>query len=213
MKISNDDYAVAFPKKDDSDFYQKIGLNWKGLNKNEDCHAFWMYKRFQSRRNKIKKFTAYNLYLVVCLKRPWENDWKISVNEKVIGEVSIILNKFLDNYSELPDPQTLRKHTKKENFKDLISSIPFEPFLSRLSEVIQTIQRPLFPKSIAKKLMITFRLQEKLERERYIKKRDLLRAFQRHAEQVKFLLKNWEEEGAIEEKKFSGGSTWIILKN
>jgi len=213
MKISNDDFAVAFPKKDDSDFYQKIGLNWKEFDENKDCPAFWVYKKFQPRRNKLKKLNAFFLYLVLCLKRPWENDWKISVNGKMIDKASEILEKFRDRRSyQPPDPQTLMKHIKKENFKDLVSSIPFEPVLSQLSETIQTIQRPLFPKSIVKKLMIAFRLHEKLERKRCIKKRGLLRASQRDTEQVKFLLKKWKEEAAIEEKKFSGGSTWIILK-
>jgi hypothetical protein len=130
--------------------------------------------------------------------------------------------KKIDDQSrpELPDTQTLRKLFKKKDFIQQVENAAFGEHPFYLAQVLRKVLKlSLFPdlspleRARAKRaLRVTLSLVNTLRRERYVLKRDLLRKYHRHKGQLTFLLKQWQEWGNIEERKYPSGSTWITLK-
>lgn len=213
--IPEQDLLRAFPKKDEAGFYEKASQTWKGLLYDEGP-AFWLFSHIKPRRNKIDRFNAFVLYLALCLKRPWERNgggsWNtfssISGNDDLLWQITSILERVSDDFPDLPDSQFLKRHSKKNAFKESVAEVTLGALPFQAGAAIQKLLAPQISKVESKKIGVAVRLARRIKEGR-VKKRDLLREFSGDKKQVGLLLERWEKAGSIKQEKFIGGATWV----
>lgn len=217
----------AYPRESSPDFYDRIHLNWQNLKKDRikgmDCYASMLYREFKPKRGKIEKFTAFVMYLYLCLKRPWEKGWRLSFSEKqnedIWAKICRILEKISEDFPSYPEPRTLRKFKRKRLFKwkvHGIAEISENPeVFKKLNQIIAFILRwkPFEEPSIRKPLKkIDFEYRNiliYLYSQRHTTKRDLYRKFRISNKKCTQYLKKAEKEGFIKTKQYLHKSVWI----
>lgn len=206
------EFDESFPKNSHPHFMKIASSNWEALQKENfesDAVTPWLFKYLKPRRGHFDKMTVFFIFLLLCLKRPWENNWELSLSEKRGKDRSIvriyeILNQINISYPDLTEG--LNSRLKENDFQENIESSIYGLPLSSLERVVRAGLKPIVINA-----GIAFKLCDMISSKRFILKRDLQRKFWRNKKQLNTLLKNWEEVGDIKQKKFPGGSTWICL--
>ena len=214
-----------YPRRGRADFDERANRNWEYLKKGRNCAAHLLYLNLRTKHSKLEeeqeKFNIFLIWLILCLKRPWENNWKCPISDEFLkNEIGDILDETLKTYPDLPDSKTLRSHIKKEYFKLIVAWIPARPKLRKMImalrkafgfnelQLLQKIRWPKKPDFEPLKLLVP------LSEQRYISRRDLMRKFGINKEHFDDLLARLIRvplaEDYIKIKKFPNNSVWII---
>ena len=210
------DFEKAFPEENSPDFLERLAWNLKNLSeetmeKNDYCAAL-LYYQLKTKGYKLEKFFVFVLFIILCLKRPWQKNWKWSIHEKDQQKVSDILKKFLEEFNDLPNAQTLRYHVKKEKFKEVVAQATLAPILSKLEEPFIDIFGDLLKELWKRKLDLEspFKFINEMSSQGCYQKRDLYKEKLRiNKEHCDLLLKWAEDRDLIKLEKFSQGSIFI----
>lgn len=220
MKLEPLDFIDALPKENSPDFLNLVTENWKNLVQNnlegKNCYAAILYRQLKPKRNKRNKFYVFILWLYLCFERPLEKGWKYSIKEKdpVFDKIYQTLDDLLIEYPDLdlPDIQTLRRYVKKENFKEIISSLPFKQTLMKFEKIFKFVSSPIRmvqDRRAAEQLKLIFKFMDIIESQRWIKKRDLYKKLRIKKDDCDQLLKKAEEEGFVRTKEYTNKTIWI----
>lgn len=219
MKLEPLDFIDAFPKENSPDFLNLVTENWKNLIQNnlegKNCYTAILYRQLKPNRNKRNKFYVFILWLYLCFDRPWEKNWKYSLSEKRGKDFYIKISKKLEklpiDFPNYPETQMLRKYLKKENTKDVISSLSFKSALMKLEEILKFVLSPIrLNQRIIDQLKIIFKFIDIIESQRWIKKRDLYKKLRIKKDDCDHLLEEAEEDGFVKIQNFPCNSTWVI---
>ena len=196
----------------------------------------------QKRGRLINKFTIFIVWIILCLERPWENQefkqlsikdiiedgqikaWRFNLTEKsgenIWNRIDKILNQILDDYPDNFQLRTLRNHLNKGKLRSAIVAhfIGIEQFgvLGRaLYEYLNPIR--LLAKSIGQLFTPEFiqaaQIFAYIKKEKYVKKRDLIRKFGITGERCDCLLNYLKAEDMSYLKildSFPNKSVWIV---
>ena len=122
------DWDRAFPRKSSTDFLNQVSQNWQNLERREfnkkGNSALRLYREFKPPKGRINEFTIFYLWLCLCLKRPWEKNWKITFSEKSSETIWLEVDKVLEQLKiSFPDNfqiQTLENIQKEKTLKALL---------------------------------------------------------------------------------------------
>jgi ribosomal protein S25 len=222
----------AYPKESSRDFYARIRQNWVNLKADKvmgpDCYASRLHQelKLEQKQGRPGKFTAFIIYLCLCLERPWENEWPtMSFSERRIGNEKNIWDKIDDILSRIPerfppldhlDPRVLRKYVKRKGFKLIVSWIaidqkpfykPARKFLLRLEKKWRSVGEQISEKlKDLNSSRIGYLVSEDpkfldaiwhLNSQRSITKRDLYRKLRISVSRCDSILKEAEEKGLV----------------
>lgn len=212
----------AYPQESSPDFYDRIYQNWqnlkKGRIKGKDCYASMLYRELKPKRGKIRKFAAFVMYLILCLERPWEKEWKLSLSiqnfKSMENKINKILKKIPEDFPDLPDPKTLRRFKGKKLFKwkvHGIAEIAENPeIFKKLNQLITFILRWKPLKEPLKKIDFEYwNILVYLHSQRHTTKRDLYKKLRINSQRCNSILKKAEKQGFIKIKKHLHESVWI----
>ena len=221
------DFERIFPEENSPDFLERLDWNLKNLSKEtmekDDYCAAFLYFGYKKKEYKLiefskedrerglnDKFHFFVLWLILCLKRPWQKNWKWSIDEEDKDKASDILDKFLEKFPYLPDLQTLRWHKKKERFKECVAEAMLLPMLSKLEEAFKACYGEIFKKLKPALYPTVFEFVREIVSEKYYIKRDLYRKLRINVKDCDLLLKWAKAKSLIKLKKLSNNSVLII---
>ena len=207
------DFDRAFPKKESKNFLERAAQNWKNLMEEriekEDYYAAILYFQLKTKKYKLDKFYVFILWLILCVKRPWEKGWKFSLSEKDLNEISSLLEKIIKDFPELPDLPTLRKYWRREKFKEDVALTTLVPMLSKLKEPFKDCFEEILKNLKPNLWEIVFKFIDEISSQRYYTKRDLMRKLRISKDQFDLILKWAEDRDLIKHEKFPQGSVFI----
>ena len=218
----------AYPKENSPGFTERVKLVWQNLD--DDYYIEKLSREFKPNRGKINKLTLFYLWLFLCIERPWEKERKYILDEK---QGKNIYNKFYDisdklgvDFPDAPNPNTLKKHLKRENFDQTVSWIAIDPkeLVAKLGKVFIKLEKKisLFQKNVLrigqkyfKKIdfeyaKLFYKSLKFIELKKHISKRDLMRKLGINKKDCDSLLREAERQGLVRIKQFPQNSVWII---
>jgi len=220
------DFERIFPEENSPDFLERLDWNLKNLSeetmeKDDYCAAF-LYFGYKKKEYKLiefskedlerglnDKFHFFVLWLILCFKRPWQQNRKWSVDKKDLDKAFDILVKFLEKFPDLPDLQTLKWHINKERLKECVAEAMLLPMLSKLEETFKACYGEIFKKLKPALYPTVFKFVREIISEKYYIKRDLYRKLRINEKDCDLLLKWAKDRGLIKLNEYPQRSVWI----
>jgi len=214
IKMMNESY----PKESHANFEKLVEKNWIKFNTEKDCVALKLYRFLNeskppgtSQGYKIKKKTAFFLWLFLCYRRPWEKNRRLTWKE--------CENKiwFYLPAKENFDIQNFRRLSKRPDFNWIITLAAWSPKYFkdigqksyRLLEVVEFAKKS-FSKINLKQIRFLEKFIHLIDEEKYIKKIDLMRKLGINKKTCELYLKEGERQGLLKVISSPGNPVWII---
>jgi hypothetical protein len=224
MKI---DWDKVYPKQSSPDFLERVHQNWQNLNggfNKKDNDLLRLYHKFKPVRGKINKETIFYLWLFLCIYRPWEKGWQIIFSERrdngnIWNKIYSVTDQLKKDFPLGPEVRTLRKHTRRKDFKFIITSLAVNPDIfigitKIFEKIAEGFNRSFTIKQIDyNNLKLNFKFANYIRSQRHVKKRDLMRKLGINKRDCDLLLDEAVSQNFIKLKKFSHNSIWIIYIN
>lgn len=232
------DWEGAFPKKSSQNFLNQVRQNWQNLERGEvnkkGNAALRLYNEFRPAKGRIDKFTIFSLWLYLCLNRPWERNWKVIISDYYKGKARIskrdnetqknwikldeILDQLEIGFPDYPQIHTLRRYTKRKDFKNVITWTAADPGVSVVigkmfiegAKAFERMAEGSKDKHIDyKSLKLNFKFANYVRSQKHVKKRDLMRKLMINKKECDLLLTEAVNQNFIKLKEFSQNTVWI----
>lgn len=198
-----------FPKTDTPGFIENATREWhnllKGITEGRCTIASRLRDSLKPKRGKLKEYTVFVVWLILCLERPWERPdfmkltlnhwiedgqnkvWRFNLTEKhgenIWNRIGGILAR-IDAYPYNFQLRTLRNHLKKSKLKSVVISQLIDPNIfygfgepfKKFGKSVRSMAEAM-RQLIRPDLIRSARLLEYLKKQKHVSKRDLMRKF------------------------------------
>lgn len=216
MNYENKFFSRFYPAKNSAKFENLARENWLNFQNmkiaGNNSAAVWLFLSLGSKHFKVTVFAA---WLILCLKRPWQNMPLNTLNDfiKIKGLHCAFSEKFLNKEVEplfkkitgcqLPSLQTLRVLMSKRQFQKNALNLPITKdaklykLMRVLSQVFRNMKGP-------------FKLFIFIKDEKYVTKSELMRKFGLRKKQCDRWLQRLVDEDLVRIKKYPNRRTFIV---